>query len=366
MQLQPLPKLQPINKLSPTMLATLKQCQLRAGLGQVSVQRTTRSSTAALLGTIAHRVLEDAKTLNPYEDLRKQAEVLWDKTVEQMEKTLQDSPLDKSLLPISRWKRYFLLRERTIRRCEEIALDPGVSESQFIVSERKFDNLEYGFTGKPDLILHRENGWVIIDYKSTQLPDDPEERDEKVESWRQQVKFYASIVKSEFGEYPVEGEIRLLNGEVIPIPINPEEVEQLMAEARILKEKYNANIAAGVPESELAQYSEENCGFCDYIGTCDTFWEMNPIPGADEFGSLSGTIVRLSNTEKGVGSIVIASDIKNEASQEWEITNLSIDKFEGLRELKKGDFVRLIDFKIDSQNEFHAKPTQNSVIWKVP
>ncbi len=366
MQVQPLPKLNPITKLSPTLFATLRQCQLRAGLSHARAQRTTKISTAALLGTIAHRVLEDARTLKRDEDLRKQAKTLWDKTVEQVEKTLQNSPLDKSLLPISRWKKYYLLREYTICRCEEIALGHGISERQVIASERKFDNLEYGFTGKPDLIIRRENGLVIIDYKSTELSDDPEERDEKVESWRRQVKFYASIVKSEFGEYPVEGEIRLLNGGVIPIPINPEEVEQLMAEARILKEKYNANIAAGVPESKLAQYSEENCGFCDYKGSCNTFWKMNPIPGADEFGSLSGKIVRLSNTEKGVGSIVIASDMKNEATKEWKITNLSIDKFEGLRELKKGDFVRLIDFKIDSQNEFHAKPTRNSVIWKVP
>ena len=40
MKLQPLPKLQSITKLSPTMFATLKQCSLRAGLRRVRAQPT--------------------------------------------------------------------------------------------------------------------------------------------------------------------------------------------------------------------------------------------------------------------------------------------------------------------------------------
>ena len=368
MKLQPLPKLQPITKLSPTMFATLKQCQLRAGLGQARAQQTTRSSTAALLGTIVHRVLENARTMNRDKDLQTQAEALWDKTVVEVEKKLQVSTLDRSLLPISRWKRYHLLRARTIRRCEEIASGHVISENQVVASERKFDNLKEGFTGKPDLIIRREDGLVIIDYKSTELSDDSDDRDEKVETWRQQVRFYAAIVKTEFGEYPVVGEIRLLNGDVIPIPINPEEVEQLVAEAQIIKERYNTTIAAGTPYSKLAQYSEENCGFCEYKGICSKFWEQNPqpIPGETEFGHLSGEIKKISSTNKGISRLVISSDKTDGLSQEWEITNLSKRQFENLRELTQGDSVRLINFKIASQDEYHAKPTQNSVIWKVP
>ena len=53
---------------------------------------------------------------------------------------------------------------------EEITFE--VSETQVIASERKFDSIRDRFTGKPDLILRRENGLVIIDYKSGELPDD--------------------------------------------------------------------------------------------------------------------------------------------------------------------------------------------------
>ena len=168
MKLQLLPKLRSITRLSPTLFSTLKQCSLRAALSQVKAQQTTRSSTAALLGTIIHRVLERASSINRNEDdLRIQAEAIWDKTVEQVGKNLQTSSLDRSLLPITRWKKYYLLRARTIRRCEEIALSHGVSETQVIASERKFESVRDGFTGKPDLILRRANGLVVIDYKST-------------------------------------------------------------------------------------------------------------------------------------------------------------------------------------------------------
>ena len=170
MKLQPLPKLQPITKLSPTLFATLKQCSLRAGLREAKVQQTTRSSKAALLGTIVHRVLERAGLINGDDgDLRTQAEAIWNKAVEQMEVELQTSPLDKYLLPVRKWRKYFVLQQRTVRRCEEIVLSQGMSETQVVASERKFKSITDGFTGKPDLILRRENGLVIIDYKSGEL-----------------------------------------------------------------------------------------------------------------------------------------------------------------------------------------------------
>ena len=63
MKLQPLPRLQPITNLSPTLFATLKQCPLRAGLRQAKAQQTTRTPKAALLGTLVHRVLEKARSM---------------------------------------------------------------------------------------------------------------------------------------------------------------------------------------------------------------------------------------------------------------------------------------------------------------
>lgn len=368
MKLRPLPKLQPITTLSPTMFATLKQCQLRAGLRNARAQQTTRSSTAALLGTISHRVLENARSINKDEDLRAQAETMWDDTVGEVEEQLQNSPLDKYLLPISRWRKYYLLRERTIRRCVEIASGHVIPENQVVASERKLDSVKYGFTGKPDLILLREDGHVIIDYKSGELPDDSEDREEKIGLWQQQILFYASILKEEFGEWPVDGEIRLLNNEIIPIQIDQQNAEALIEETQTVKANYNEKIAAGVSHSELAQYSDDNCVFCEYKGACNTFWENTPqpIPGTDKYGCLSGKIKNVTTTKNGSGRLVIVSESTNEASQQWEITNLLIKQFVNLKELKQGDYVRLIDFAIDAEQPYLAKPTQTSVIWKVP
>ena len=369
MKLQPLPKLRPITKLSPTMFATLKRCSLCAALRQAKAQQTTRSSTAALLGTIVHRVLEKAGAINKDSgDLRTQAKAIWDKTVGQMEEDLQTSPLDQHCLPISKWKKYFLLRERTVRRCEEIASSHGISETQIIASERKFDSVKDGFTGKPDLVLRRAEGLVIIDYKSGELGDDAQEQEKKIESWRQQVLFYATIVKEEFGEWPVGGEIRLLNKEVIHIPIELQKAKTLVEEAQTLKGNYNTKIAVGVSHSELAQYSVDNCRFCEFKGVCNTFWENNPqlIPGTDEYGCLSGRVFRLAGGPNNRYSIVIASEKPDGSSQEWHISNLSTDQFGNLEELKQGTYIRLIDFKIESDDSYRARPTQTSVIWELP
>ena len=164
-------------------------------------------------------------------------------------------------------------RAQTIRRFEEIVASRGLSETQIVAIERKFDNVPDGFTGKPDVVLRKKNGLVIIDYKSTELSDDLESQEKKIESWRQQILFYASLVKEEFGEWPVDGEIKLLNKEVISIPIDPQKVNALSAEAQTLKEDYNAKVEMGVPHSKLAQYSVDNCRFCDFKGACNTFWK---------------------------------------------------------------------------------------------
>jgi len=370
MKLQPFSKLQPITKISPTLFATLQQCQLQAGLRQAKAQQTTRSSKAALLGTIIHRVLEKAKSIRrDGEDLRTQAEAIWDNAVKETEKELQTSMLDRYLLPIRKWKKYYLLKHRTILRCEEIALSHGISETQVVASERKFDSVKGGFTGKPDILLRRADGLVIIDYKSGELPDDSESREEKIESWQRQILFYASIVKEEFGEWPVGGEIRLLNKDPIPpISIDPTEAEIVLKEAQTLKEEFNANVEAGVPHSELAQYSVDNCRFCKFKGSCDTFWKENPqpIPGTDEYGCLSGQVLKVTTEKNKKGSIVIRYDKSDGNSQEWQISNLSTEQFGNLEKLAQGTLVRLIDFKIDSDNSYQAKPTQNSVIWELP
>ena len=369
MKLRPLPKLRPITKLSPTLLATLKQCSLRAGLRQVKAQQTIRSSRTALLGTVIHRVLEKARIVNKDgEDLRIQAKAIWNQVVGEMKKDLQTSPLDKYLLPIEKWKKYFMLQQRTVRRYEEIASSQGISETQVIASERKFDSVKDGFTGKPDLILRRANDLVIIDYKSGELPDDSENREEKIESWQQQILFYAAIIKETFGELPVKGEIRLLNNEIIHTSIDLQKVEALSEEAQALREEYNRKIEAGVAYSELAQYSVNGCAFCEFKGACNTFWKENPqpIPGIDEYGYLSGRVSKVTTGKNRKGSIVIRSEKLDRNFQEWQISNLSAEQFGNLEELKQGTLVRLLNFKIESDESYQARPTHNSVIWEVP
>ena len=186
-------------------------------------------------------------------------------------------------------------------------------------------------------------------------------------SWQQQILFYASIIKEEFGELPVDGELRL-NNKVIHTPIDLQKVETLVEEAQALKEDYNTKVEMGVAHSELAQYSVESCAFCEFKGACNTFWKENPqpIPGIDEFGYLSGRVSKVTTGKNRKGSIVIRSEKSDENFQEWQVSNLSTEQFGNLEELKQGTLVRLLNFKIESDESYRARPTQNSVIWEVP
>ena len=135
-----------------------------------------------------------------------------------------------------------------------------------------------------------------------------------------------------------------------------------------IKENYNTKITAEVSHSELAKYSVDNCRFCEFKGACNTFWKENPqpIPGTDDYGCLSGRVLRLAGGATNRYSIVIAPEKTDGSSQEWEVSNLSTKQFGNLEELVKGTFVRLINFKIDSDGAYRAKPTETSIIWSVP
>ena len=175
------------------------------------------------------------------------------------------------------------------------------------------------------------------------------------------------VIHAEFRQWPVAGEIRLLNKEVIPIPIDPEAAIAIAKEAETLRQDYNARIESGASHSELARYSAEGCAFCEFKAGCDTFWQKNPqpTPGIEVYGCLSGRILKIASTESGVSRLVIESEKANGASQRWEITNLSMGQFEDLSELTKGDTVRLLNFSIAS-DAYRAKPTTASVVWKLP
>lgn len=369
MKLEKLPPLRPITKLSPTLFSLLKQCPLRAGLRAAKAQRTTILSKEALLGTIAHRVLEKASSLNgDSENVREMASAIWDEMVSIVEEELQTSPLDRHLLPIRKWQKYFLLRERAIRRCEEIVSNRGSSETRIVSSERKLSSDRKGLTGKPDLVLRRSDGLAIIDYKSGVLPQETQAQKDKIESWGRQILFYAVVVHAEFGEWPVAGEIRLMNKEVIPIPMDPEAAMAVAEEAEALMADYNARIKAGASHSEMARYSSEGCAFCEFKGGCDTFWRKNPqpIPEIDKYGSLSGIVQNISWTKNRVGSLVIESLSATGVPQRWEITDLLLPQFEYLTELVQGDAVRLLDFSIASDASYKARPTTVSVVWNLP
>lgn len=59
-----------------------------------------------------------------------QACQLWEEAVSDIEKALRHSPLDRQAAPIQKWRKDFLLRDRTLRQCQDIATRQGTYETQ--------------------------------------------------------------------------------------------------------------------------------------------------------------------------------------------------------------------------------------------
>ncbi len=152
---------------------------------------------------------------------------------------------------------------------------------------------------------------------------------------------------------------------MIPVELDRQKGAAEAAEAQNLRETYNKKVPARDAPATFAQYAAEGCSLCEFRGACDTFWKNSPPPepGTNRYGCLNGQLLQIASVGHRLNSLVILCEGADGASQRWEITPLSVEQFGTLEALRQGDIVRAIDFAIDTDGAYRAKPTQAAVIW---
>lgn len=295
------PTLDPLPWVSPSRAYSMTHCALREALSGNSIQELLIASPGARLGTVIHRVLQEAGD-GRLEDNPAEVDARWNELVAETERGMRLSWLEQHLVPLRRSVPQFEVRRlQTRERAHEVA------RAQSAVRASPDTRPPYGFElgvstsdglvrGRIDAVLPSSEGPVIRDYKSGAILEAVGHSDVLKESYAMQLRLYAALYFETFGQWPVRLEVLPVAGEAYVVSYSRTEAAGLVLQAKETLHRVNAVIAATAPHDEtqriLANPSGATCMFCSYRPGCLPYRAAARAPGrsgrwpSDAWGTL--------------------------------------------------------------------------------
>lgn len=207
---------------------------------------------AAKLGDVIHNVMEAAGS-----NLDRDAAIrLWNQKSMEVDTKLHDNPVTRGLSPLSRSLRnYEVRRLMTIRMvCSLQGVSPSAGRAtrvdrNYPLKEKPLQSLDGLIRGKIDLVEHRADGWVLVDYKSgdvTELDDDGSSHIK--ESYKVQLLLYAALLKEAQNITVQKAVLKTLDGDEHEVEIDSSRADEVACEARQLLNEFNSGVIGSEPE----------------------------------------------------------------------------------------------------------------------
>jgi hypothetical protein len=294
-------------------------CRLRGVWQSVRQRPLLPSSPSARLGTIVHRLLEEAgRGAFPAARASEAIEARWNELVSEANAAMGRNPFERRFVPLDQSVAKFeVVRLRAVARAAELAADtPGAGARAGDASATPFGyelRVESGdglIAGRIDRAIPALDGVVLQDYKSGAIFTlrHGEERALKPE-YAIQLQLYAALYHDATGTWPSRLELVPLSGSPHAVPFVQAESLRLLEDARALLAEVNQQLARSShdwegAERSLASPSPSACRFCSYRPACLPYLERNwPDPDndwpADVWGQFGG-LQRLGN-----GSLIL-------------------------------------------------------------
>ena len=359
----------PLQRISPSRFTALKECALREVWRAAKQPAPLPSSPAAQLGTVIHQLLAEAGSGRLADGATAKLEQRWSELVQAVEASLQQSPLEKSLLPLQRTVPDFEVRRlRAWRKAAELAqtaTTPARTSSHGAALEKTRFSFEVwvetadgSVGGAIDHILETADGAVLRDYKSGQLlqPAEPHGKATLKEEYQTQLKLYAALFHSRFGRWPVRLEVVPLQGDAHVVDFSPSECGELLAEATNVLQQTNAvilqNPATGF--EMLAAPSPGACRYCSFRSACPAYHQTRQQQVDQSWPQdLWGRVTQINQLGNGRFSLRLTA--ANQLSSLVQIRSLTPDfaRYPGLRNLQAEDAIAVYNLrKSDSAATF--------------
>lgn len=305
------PALAPLDRVSPTLGESLRQCFLRVAFAlDKRFDPMRKPSTATALGIVSHELAEAASRGRfrgvDLETAMRLFDDEWDTAIGRERSKLEEAWPLAPIPPSQRWRGYELVRTRLrrmlLRGVETEDYRPLEAEKRQI--ETWLEDAPSRLFGRADRVDVFSDGSVeIVDLKSGwALPD------EMKPEHRRQLLAYSFLWHAQHGVWPKTAAIQRLDGSRLTVDVDPEAAMLVARELLAKLEEYNAAIATDPSPDALASPSAESCGFCDYRAACSPFFGALTHEWAWYRRHALGRVARV--TEAG-GSAVIELEAEN-------------------------------------------------------
>lgn len=273
----------PVSRLAPTSLPSFAECRPRGVWQAVRQPPLLPSSAAARLGTIVHRLLEEAGggSFSPVTD-PDVIERRWCELVANAEQAMATNPLERRSVPLeANVKKFEVLRLRAVARALELAqniTDPSGPAGDAAVTpygyELRVASADGLIAGRIDRVIPAPGGPVLQDYKSGAIfSHRPDGETELKPAYTFQLRLYAVLYYEATGTWPSKLQLVPLTGEPHDVSFSPADSLRLLEDSRSLLAQVNDDIARGredwvAAERLLASPSPSACRFCAYRPAC--------------------------------------------------------------------------------------------------
>lgn len=269
------------------------------------------SSPAARLGTIVHRLLEEA---GRGELSTHNVDARWQKLVAEAEQAMTQIAHEARFVPLrDTVPKYEVVRLRAEARATELAKDvpdtgPRAAEARAdpYGYELRVESADGLIAGRIDRAVPAQAGPVLQDYKSGAIFSirQGEGQQEIRPEYADQLRLYAALYFEATGTWPSKLELVPLTGPPIGVSFSTTESLNLLDHARSLLADVNKELERSADgwdavEASLANPSASACRFCAYRPACAAYLSSTDDEGerdgpADVVGTFA-SLTRLGN-----------------------------------------------------------------------
>lgn len=273
-----------VRKVAPSRLHAFRECSLRELWNCCDGLEQLPRSPNAEVGTITHKILEEAGVGRFTVKDPKEIEQRWDFHVTAVEERIARSWLKRHLLPLrGSITNFEVKRRQAIARAQELSKNSQrwTRSNSSDDGHRKFGcelpvRSHDGFVrGKIDAVIPSANGPILRDYKSGAVYERGSE-DRLRDEYISQMWLYAALYHRSVGIWPSELQLSPVIGDTIKVQFDRSNCDQLLDDSVAFVFEINTLIEDWKGEQDdlqekLAHPSPENCRFCSHRPVCSPY-----------------------------------------------------------------------------------------------
>ena len=364
-------------RMSPSRYTALQSCLLREVWYASGNAPLLPPSPLAELGSVIHRLLEEAGRGQFKEPQENAIEAAWSRLINEAEKRMSMSVIRLPHVPLKKSISDFEVRKlRACRQAESIAREATHAREddrrqtlQPPSFERWVETDDGMVGGYIDHVKTTDKGVVISDYKTGSFLDSgPIGKPREVKrAYKEQLELYAALYRYRFGMWPAVLEIIPLQGASVEVPFAKRHAKRLLETARRSLQTANKMIDkvthGNTDVASLASPRAENCRLCLFRPECRAYWTARKLDPQQKWPSdVRGCLREIIVLRNGKLCLTIAKDPSSPLTVSIRNLDSSEDRHPLLRSIQRGSQVEVYSLKYLPRSGDYLE-TVNTVIY---